>query len=445
VIGGELWLDEIWSLQNVSTVTEFSGLFLLHDDNNHLTTSAWIWLVSAAQSAWVYRLPALLGSIGTLALLAVIAARMGGKLGLLVSALAAINYLLVLYGTEARGYSLMMFGVLVVLNEVLRIDTKPDLRSQFLVPLGTILAALSHGSFLFLWIPTVLVSGARIFRSDGGGRRVLLQHGPASLVVVLTAWLFYRHLPEGSGPLGSYLQTSIDIFSVVVGGHPLSGADLDFSLWMGSIALAVVVILLVEIVLQLRAGSALGWIAVGSIGTIVGSCLLFQPRVLFVRYFIAALPVLLILLGSFLIRIMRASRFGQVVGLALIVAYAAGNLLLWDELRVFGRGQHQAAFRQIVESTGFKPVTLGSDQDFRTELLLGYFRTRDPMLGPIQYLSQTGSDERCPDWYLTHSQDSRELPAPQIVLPCGANALLKESFGTAELSGWNWFLYETRP
>ena len=104
----ELWLDELWSFRLVHTLTEPAGIFTrLHHDNNHHLNSLYLWFVTGSP-VWIrYRLHVVAAGIVTLVVAAVLARREGGRAQAFgVTLLLSGSFLMVLYGSEARGYAL---------------------------------------------------------------------------------------------------------------------------------------------------------------------------------------------------------------------------------------------------------------------------------------------------------------------------------------------------
>jgi uncharacterized membrane protein len=111
----DLWFDEVWTLELLrQRVHSFGDVFIniKHATAHHLV-SLWMWLVGQNASALTYRLPSVLASIGTVALAGFIGARRSRLEGYTAVILTSWSYLLIHYGTEARGYSLAIFFALL--------------------------------------------------------------------------------------------------------------------------------------------------------------------------------------------------------------------------------------------------------------------------------------------------------------------------------------------
>ena len=107
----DLWFDEVWTLELLrERVHSLGDVFIncKHSNNHHLV-SLWMWLVGRNASALMYRVPSVLASIGTVALAGFIGIRRSCLEGCIAVTLTSWSYLLVHFGTEARGYSLAIF------------------------------------------------------------------------------------------------------------------------------------------------------------------------------------------------------------------------------------------------------------------------------------------------------------------------------------------------
>lgn len=127
---GELWLDELWSLDLVSHITSPDQVFwAIPHDNNHFLNSLWMYVLGQHASPVAYRLPSVLFS--SLAILA--AARIGRRVNPAAGAAAAIitacSYPFVDYGSEARGYGGLMLAILLAVDltqtSLNRLDASP--------------------------------------------------------------------------------------------------------------------------------------------------------------------------------------------------------------------------------------------------------------------------------------------------------------------------------
>ncbi len=77
--GGDLWLDEIWSLTLAASVEQpLDILTEIHHDNNHPLNTLCLYLLGERENWVVYRVPALVAGVATVAVAGLIAMRRGG-------------------------------------------------------------------------------------------------------------------------------------------------------------------------------------------------------------------------------------------------------------------------------------------------------------------------------------------------------------------------------
>ncbi len=123
---GDLWLDEIWSLQNLANIHGIGDIFWgISQDNNHYLNSLWLWLVGPNAPPVLIRLEAVICGTLTIPIAARLCGRAGAAAGLAGAALTAGSDLFVHYGSEARGYAgllLMIFVAAEALERFLESD-----------------------------------------------------------------------------------------------------------------------------------------------------------------------------------------------------------------------------------------------------------------------------------------------------------------------------------
>ena len=161
----EFWLDEIWSLMAFTRVPHaWRDVFTFHHDNNHYLVTLWMDLVGPGRGDWlIYRLPSLLASVGTVILAARVAVRWGRTAMFIAAMCTASSFVLILYGSEARGYALCGFFSLVAFLALDRHLKTNDAWATAGFGIATILGILSHLTFVqfyagaFVWSAVVLI------------------------------------------------------------------------------------------------------------------------------------------------------------------------------------------------------------------------------------------------------------------------------------------------
>lgn len=154
----DLWVDEVWSLDLGLAAPSLASVFWgLSHDNSHTLNTVWLRLIGDGASPLLYRSPAILCGAATCLVAARLARRHGGPAaGVFAAVLFATGLLFVNYGSEARGYGPMMFGLLAA-ADALDEWTRGDRRAWVAVRLcgGLALASFSH----LLALPAAAILG----------------------------------------------------------------------------------------------------------------------------------------------------------------------------------------------------------------------------------------------------------------------------------------------
>lgn len=111
---GGLWLDEAWSMSFARQSGTPLGLILhVHHDNNHLLNTLWMQLVGFDAPPMLQRGLSILCGTAAIPVAAGIAARWGRWPAAIAALLFALSPILVIYGSEARGYAPMLLALLI--------------------------------------------------------------------------------------------------------------------------------------------------------------------------------------------------------------------------------------------------------------------------------------------------------------------------------------------
>ena len=161
------------------------------------------------------------------------------------------------------------------------------------------------------------------------------------------------------------------------------------------------------------------------------------------RYFIIALPFFYLLaarLAGFILR--SGPHWARALVVVALAGYLAGQGCRLVPLLHRGRGSYRAAVRTMAARTPAGPIRVGSDHDFRTEMLLR-FHGRNLPAGRLQYIPREAWLAGPPRWLLTHSQDRSHQPPARLEFPPGLRYELVDTFPYGGVSGWSWYLYRT--
>ncbi len=188
---GGLWLDEAWSVamahEAANPIAVISGI---HHDNNHPLNSWWLQLVGIGASPLAARALAIACSVATVLPAAHFAARRSPWAGRISAWLFACSPMLVLLGSEARGYAPMLLALVLLVDQVDPAADRPA-SPALLAALG-LLGTLGH----LLMLPAILLVGLWLAIDARGNRQAAIARIrpalTASLVVValLLGWAY---------------------------------------------------------------------------------------------------------------------------------------------------------------------------------------------------------------------------------------------------------------
>jgi hypothetical protein len=434
---GELWLDELWSFRLVHTLTEPTGIFTrLHHDNNHHLNSLYLWFVTESP-VWIrYRLHVVAAGIVTLVLAAVLARREGGRAQAFgVTLLLSGSFLMVLYGSEARGYALAVcfaFSAALLAARFLRSGRYLWAASYSIV---VVFGILSHLTFLHALLGLMTWTAWRAVRQNGraGAFRAFaaLHVIPLAALVVLY-WLDLRHTVAGGGPVHGTLTVIARALSLCVGG-PEGGP------WLVPAASVAAIAGVLSIALVRRSGSDL-WILIAVTAGVAPALTLLtlDTTLLFERYFLVAAAFLTFSFGWLLAAAMQRS---HLVALALALAFVLPNAMRIARLIDLGRGAYLPALQHMTARATQHPVTVGSDHDFRNGRLVEFYRQFVPAVDGLEYHTGVEWAAAGPEWMLVHSQDHAFAPKTDLALTGGRRYRLSAFYPTAGVSGWHLAVY----
>jgi uncharacterized membrane protein len=202
----DLWFDEVWTLQLLrERVHSFGDVFtnLKHSNTHHLC-SLWMWLVGQNASALVYRLPSVLASIGTVVLVGLIGLRRSRLEGCIAVILTSWSYLLIHFGTEARGYSLAIFFTLLAWYGLQQFEERRSWIWIVVFWSAVMLGFLAHLDFAVCFAGLVVWSLGRFTKNRQKWRQAVLDLFALFTVPVALMLVFYfvaiRGMEVAGGP-----------------------------------------------------------------------------------------------------------------------------------------------------------------------------------------------------------------------------------------------------
>jgi hypothetical protein len=472
----DLWFDEVWTLQLLrERVHSFGDLFtnLKHGNNHHLC-SLWMWLVGQHASALVYRLPSLLASIGTIVLAGLIGLRQSQLAGCVAVIVTSWSYLLIHFGTEARGYSLAIFFALVAWYALQQFEetvaggglsavtlAKADDSGRpwlwiIVFWIATVLGFLAHLEFAVCFAGLVAWALWRFVRYWSKWRQAVLDLFALFAVPIVLMLVFYfvsiRGMEIGGGDKYKPAPLLIKTASYMLGG-PRSGA------MAGIIALLAVAALCVALIyLMFERDDRWIFYAVVIVAplafAILPEHLYFSwraPATLQVRFLMISVAISLLLLVSAYAATLRRGVAGLAIGLGLLGLYVTGNAANTTNLLRFGRGQYLAALLFMETHSNDKRIliTSTSSADMGNGLLVNYYKSYLEGPDDLQYVDpatlkedyvRTNGFSLGAEWLILHSYDLTKQPL-RVTDEYGNSYQLVSIYRGSDLSGSNWLLY----
>ncbi|MGE3246737.1 MAG: hypothetical protein AB7F96_07575 [Beijerinckiaceae bacterium] len=437
---GELWLDEIWSLDLVAPLhSPLEALWRVSHDNNHFINSMWMALLGQDASALAYR--ALSICIGGLTVLA--AARIGFQhsqaAGLACALLAATLTPLVAHGSEARGYSGLILLTLIGFDAWLR-AVQPGAAAKWKWILGAAvcigscfhltavaIAATAGLATVLMWLPSMgakkaIASAAELFRPCV---YALLP------VVAATA--------AGIATVGTYTVGGIDPFTIAnffkgYGGMLASVAGVPAASggWQAAaIALAVFAVLAVFRAIG-REMTALGIAAL--IAMPVAMAALRMPNLENPRYFLVPGVAAILVLSAAFGRVWQQGGVARAAGVAALAAIVAVNLWSLALFASAGRGL-KTPVAQAMAASGKTAFT--ADNGFRVPSTLKYLSRRAGL--KLTFVKTADACRQPPDWFVVEGDIAR-APVPvafeRSFGDCKFRFARLDGFDHAATGGW---------
>ncbi|HWR97164.1 MAG TPA: hypothetical protein VN317_01965 [Candidatus Methanoperedens sp.] len=437
-LGTQLWFDELWSLLRVAAFRSPVEVFTAFPSGtNHHVVSLWLWLLGPDRAWWTYRIPSLVAGVGSVLLAARLGQRRSPGTALWCAGIFAFSHLMILYSTEARGYSLACFFALLACE---RLETFLASRSNGSLAgywAACVLGALAHPTFLSaavglaLWSAAVLVLRERRLRP--ALQFVALQAVPA-VFAALWYWFDLRKITDAGGVSVSLWRAVRERAGDLLGIGAAPALQTAAVVLLAAAALAAVARLI-------RAGDPRWLLYAGAcaIGPAVVAAL-NEQSLRFSRYYIVPACFLILLLGAEIGRLWDRRRLRPLV-LSLAVAWLLANAWQTWLFARDGRGHYLEAVRYMDERSPAAPIRFASMGDTRAEVLVGYYRRYLPPQRQPRFVRGRDLMTVAPEWFLNHVvPDEQATMAPLIQFGPVQYRLLK-SFPSARLSGFREGVY----
>jgi len=433
---GGLWTDEAWSVIYAHEARDPVGVFLrINHDNNHHLYSLWLQAIGMSAPPWLARLPAIVAGTVSIPLAALV--RRSTRAGIVAAVLFAVSPVLVTYGSEARGYSLMLAAALFMLLLVTAaLSSGWKAWTPWRIALCAVLGTLSH---MTMAAPVALLASwvyldRRTSLGPGEAMRAAVRlMGPAvGATAAVFASVFAAAAVSPTGMrLGGYLPFDWAGYGLAL--DDLAGWTLGVSAivpWIGPALLAAAAaVIAVRPPAWLGSRGRLYAILILAVPLGVG---LFHPgNAAFARYYLSSALGLLLLASEWIGRGLGERRALRGVSAAALATIVLVSLWHDSDLIQTKRG-HPEETVQIMALNAPRGARVAVDrQGFEGMLKLAARRAGydlDIVSG-------------CAPARFVVAGQSRFTRAPELLVHCGVPMRALGSGDGTPLSGDHWILY----
>ena len=442
--GGPLWLDEIWSIENLAPLRHFWQVFWgISHDNNHFLNSLWLYFASPLTAdATILRAPSIAMGTLAIAMMARLAGRHGPAAALAAAAMTAFSYFLLNYSVEARGYAGSALALLVGFDALERAIDRPASGARF-----TLAAAMGIGLLWHLAILPAIGLYALFCLAEEKRRRGALEPalGATLRTFAPTAFAAIPALACVVGGVaavgtltigglrgfdaGQALGAIADIIRDAFGAPPAAPA----ALVVAAAAAAILAALRLRLTLENRR-IAYALILVGLPAAVF---LLRPPNAHIPRYYLVCALFAILLAAECFGSLWRAGSWRRWGAAAALLAILAGDASLVLKFEQSKRNAWPAALDVIAASGDLR---LGSSFDDRVGKFVAYY---DRAHAPLELVPRSHWCEARPQWFIAETAGLTELP-PTLDLAAGACRVpfaLVGRYETWGLSPVGWALY----
>ena len=365
--------------------------------------------------------------------------------------LCACSYLLVLYGSEARGYA----GLLAASAALYLVRERILQGGVLAFILICLVGILSHALFLLTLVGFLIWLSGMWWCKECPWKVFRNATALSCVLTLAVASPLYANLEIGGAPRLPYLEVLGSVLTQLIGGHALSPSAPAQSVWELFIGVAVFLACTFELYRwPSEAGREKVLVAVMIFLPIVAVAVA-KPAFILPRYFIVPVFFSYYLLAKFLVRLMRAGVIGSGVAVLGIIGFVWLNTDGIVYLSVEGRAKFAHTLGLIARSD--PAASFSSNQDFQTSIRLSVpeqlstGEERDAVALqngnalrlryiPMHQPPDTNSQEM-PDYFIVETIDRFMPPSPSTTWNNRGNYHLIFSWRSPGESGANLALY----
>ena len=439
---GDLALDEIWSLWFVKNVLRNAiQVIALRHDNNHILNTLMMYGLGPDLPGICYRVLPAIASVASVYLAVRITVRRTSDLAPAITwILVGASYPLILYGTEARGYSFAIFLAFLSWLFLLRTEANGRWIDAFGFAISASLGFLAHLTFLYCYGGYCVWTFLKVLKKRSW--ILCLAHLLPAATAMFLYLFFIRGMAIGGGPESNVVTEVTSTMSIATGG-PLGGAG---SLAAAGVLLAVLGTCFYQVGRVDRATAFCylsiivlvpAFVLAVTLGLLTNSRVEICPR-----YFLIPIAFALLLICEAIPRWWNSGKFGRTCQVGFICIYVTGNCWWTAGLLNHGRGDYSNALQWMAKNGTDSQMTLSTDHDFRNRMLFEYYTERLwPGGSPLKYVDRTSRSMGGTDWVILHNFNDQPANPNPITDASGNQYELKGTWLHHSLTGWNWWVY----
>jgi hypothetical protein len=435
---GDLWLDEIWSLQIAEALSSPLDALAVRASNSHPLETALLWAIGRTDWLLAYRVPSVLAGVAAVALAGAIGWRRSGAEALAGLVLVASSCLAIHYASEARGYAFVMAFTLACVWTQEHREARRTWLWTLLFAASVALGLLSHVNFVFVYAALFSWSVAAECRAHPRGRAVravAAWHGLPLLAVALLWFPYALRLEVGGAPPRALGEGLLEVTGLSL-GLPASGPGALLGAALAALALGTGLVLLA------RERDPRWVLYAFGIVLLPGAWLWLQPPPhLSPRYVLGAVTLFLLLLAELCGRLDRRGRAGRLACAGLLVAFVLGNAFQIAPLLRHGRGSYREALAWMAERSREPVLSVTSNLDFQTRIVFGYYARALPPGRTLRYYEWEERPKGGTEWLIHYETPGVPHGSPFVKDPQGVRYQLERRYPSAPLSGQSYLLY----
>ena len=439
---GDLWLDEILSVElarSMTSVTDAIFATSARIDNNHVLNTSWLYAITDG-SPVAQRLHSVIAGTASVVFAYLFALRWGTSAALFAAALFGSSFVMITYGSEARGYGLLVGFALLAMTAIDRALNRRSIGSTLLFWAACILGMLAHALFVEVFIAIVAWT-LWYFLVTRDNRRELASFVVQYHIVPLGFTIgLYIVMIQHMQVLGANPSNTLDVIAETASF--LLGLPRDH-FWSRA-ALLIAVASLAVTVVALRRLKDDSWMVLLMLcaGAPAIVMIVTAPSFVLPRYFIVPATGMLLAFAFLLGRLFDRGGGHRAVSVLALAAMFVANSQDTAQLLSEGRGHYSQAVQDMAANTPGSLLRVGGDHEFRQRTMLRYYGASLPAGKTLEYVPIERLQEVAPDWVVMHSFDPDAVPAtPAIFDGAGREYRLFRTYPAGPLSGWHWYVY----